>query len=79
MRSLRADNRRAVWISSLLVTLLLTACAGVEPFEPRDYREEGPERGLLSGADGEFVFYINLDEKGSASVESKEEFDNQRE
>jgi hypothetical protein len=79
MRSLRTDNRKALWISSLLVTLLLTACAGVEPFEPRDLREEGPERGMLSGADGEFVFYINLDEKESVSVESKEETDNQRE
>jgi hypothetical protein len=46
----------------LLVTLLVTGCAGIEPYAPRDSREEGPERGLFSGADGEFVIYQEADE-----------------
>ena len=42
----------------LLVALLLVAgCSGITPYDPPDYREEPPGRGLLSGADGEFVIY----------------------
>jgi hypothetical protein len=57
MRISRAHRRKALWIGPLLVALLVTGCAGIKPYEPRDTREEGPERGLFSGADGEFVIY----------------------
>ena len=33
----------------LAVALLITACAGFEPFEHRNEREEGPRAGLISG------------------------------
>jgi hypothetical protein len=39
------------------VILLVMGCAGVEPYEPRDHREEGPEHGLFSGERGEFVIF----------------------
>ena len=39
----------------MLVALLVTGCAGIKPYEPRDYREEGPEKGLFTGSQGEWV------------------------
>ena len=49
--------RRAFQIGPLLAVLLVTGCAGMEPYEPRNEREEGPKQGLLSGSDGEFVIF----------------------
>ena len=46
--------RNAVLWASLL---LFAGCSGITPYDPPDYREEPPGRGLLSGADGEFVIY----------------------
>jgi len=46
-----------------VVTWLVNGCAGMEPYEPRDHREEGPEQGLISGEAGEFVIFRR--EKGS--------------
>ena len=51
----RTFGRNALLIGLLLVILLVTGCAGMEPYEPRDEREEGPKQGLFSGPDGEFV------------------------
>ena len=48
-------SRRVLRCGPLLVALLVTGCAGMEPYEPRDEREEGPKQGLFSGPDGEFV------------------------
>lgn len=48
-------RRKALWIGPLLVALLIIGCAGIEPYEPRDYREEGLERGLFTGSQGEWV------------------------
>jgi hypothetical protein len=38
-----------------LVGLLVVGCAGTEPYEPRNDREEGPEKGLFTGSQGEWV------------------------
>jgi hypothetical protein len=38
------------------MALLVTGCAGCKPYEPRNDREEGPEKGLFTGPEGEFVF-----------------------
>jgi hypothetical protein len=46
---------KVLWIGPLLVALLLAGCAGITPYQPRDSREEGPEKGLFSGSEGEFV------------------------
>ena len=44
--------------AALLLALLAAAgCAGMEPYEPRNHREEGPEKGLFTGAEGEFVIF----------------------
>ena len=61
----RTLRRKTLWIGLLLVALLVTGCAGIEPYEPRDTREEGPKRGLISGPEGEFVIYRKVDEQDS--------------
>jgi hypothetical protein len=71
MRISRAHRRKVLWISLLLVALLVTGCAGIEPYEPRDTREEGPESGLFSGADGEFVIYRKTGEPQTGSEAGK--------
>jgi hypothetical protein len=53
----RATRRDVV----LLTAMLVSACAGVEPFEPRNDRVEGPQRGLFSGEAGEFVIFRRED------------------
>ena len=46
----------------MLVVLLIAGCVGIEPYEPRDYREEGPEKGLFTGSEGEFVIFRKAEE-----------------
>lgn len=38
--------------------LLLPACSGISPYQPRNHREEGPEQGLFSGPRGAFEIGI---------------------
>jgi hypothetical protein len=64
-------RRRALWIGLLLVALLLAGCAGIKPYEPRDYREEGLKRGLFSGSKGEFVIYKKAGEPQTGSEAGK--------
>ena len=52
---LPSNSIRTSRLVPLAVALLITACAGFEPFEHRDEREEGPRAGLISGEAGEFV------------------------
>jgi hypothetical protein len=68
-------RRRALWIGLLLVALLVAGCALIKPYEPRDYREEGLERGLYTGSEGEFVIFRKADEPetGSEAVERADE------
>jgi hypothetical protein len=53
----------------VLMVMLVTACAGFEPYEPRNHRVEGPKQGLISGESGEFVIY----EKAEKTVIDDEE------
>jgi hypothetical protein len=46
-------------------------CAGIKPYEPRDHREEGPEKGLFTGSEGEFVIFRKADEPKTGSEASK--------
>ena len=39
----------------LLMMVLMSGCTGIEPYEPRNNREEGPEKGLFTGSQGEWV------------------------
>ena len=52
----RIHRRKVLWIGVLLVAALIMAgCAGIEPYEPRNNREEGPEKGLFTGSEGQWV------------------------
>ena len=55
----------------MLVALLVTGCAGIKPYDPRDHREEGPEKGLFTGSEGEFVIFRKADEPKTGSEASK--------
>ena len=46
---------RSITATLLLIVLLFIGCAGMTPVELRNNREEGPEKGLFSGPEGEFV------------------------
>ena len=61
MESFEKYRRKALWIGPLLVALLVTGCAGITPYKPRDYRQEGLESGFYSGSEGEFVIYRKVD------------------
>ena len=63
----KTHRRKALLISLLLLALLVAGCAGIEPYEPRDNREEGPQKGLFSGSEGEFVIFRKSDEPDSGS------------
>jgi hypothetical protein len=67
----RTHRRKALWIGLLLIALLIAGCAGIKPYEPRDTREEGPEKGLFTGSEGEFVIYRKADEPETDSEASK--------
>ena len=69
MEIFRTHRRKALYIGLLLVTV--NGCAGIEPYEPRDYREEGPEKGLFSGSKGEFVIFRRADEPETGSEVDK--------
>ena len=59
-----------LWAAALLVA----GCSGITPYDPPDYREEPPGRGLLSGADGEFVIY-----QGNVDADTDSEADQNKE
>lgn len=46
---------RARLVCPLLIALTVAGCEGMEPYDPPNEREDGPQRGIFSGADGEFV------------------------
>ena len=67
----RTHRRKALWIGPLLVALLVTGCAGIKPYEPRDNREEGMEKGLFTGSEGEFVIFRKAEEPETGSEAGK--------
>ena len=49
------------WIAiAFVLSMLVSGCAGIKPYEPRNYREEGPKRGVFTGAEGEFVIHRRI-------------------
>lgn len=69
---LRIHKRKALGIGVLLVALLVIfGCSGIKPYEPRNDREEGPEKGLITGPEGEFVIYRTADEPETGGEASK--------
>ena len=67
----RTHIRKVLWIGPLLVALLVTGCAGIKPYEPRDNREEGMEKGLFTGSAGEFVIFRKTDEPETGNEAGK--------
>jgi len=56
---MRIENKFRGWVllasAGLLLCLLVYGCGGITPYQPRNSREEGPERGIFTGPQGEFV------------------------
>ena len=71
-KAVRRETRMGAAL--LLALLAVSACEGIEPYEPRNNREEGPESGLLTGEEGEFViFRLRSKPKGEEDPESGDE------
>jgi hypothetical protein len=68
---LRSHKTKVLWGVALIVAQLFTGCAGIEPYQPRDYREEGMEKGLFSGPEGEFVIFRKAGELETGHEEKK--------
>ena len=51
--------------------LLVAGCTGMTPYDPPEYGEMKPGRGLISGADGEFVIYQRTTEADHDANKSK--------
>jgi len=67
----RTFGRNVLLIGLLLVALLVAGCAGIKPYEPRDYRQEGLEKGLFTGSAGEFVIFRKANEPEVSSEAGK--------
>jgi hypothetical protein len=49
-------SRKIRWTAVLvLIVVVMAGCAEIEPYEPRNNREEGPQKGLFTGSQGEWV------------------------
>jgi hypothetical protein len=66
------SREKVLMIVAVLVVLLVVAgCAGIKPYEPRNNREEGPEKGLFTGSEGEFVIFRKAEELKKESEDKK--------
>ena len=45
------------WVLFLAVLLVMTGCADIKPYQPPNHREEGPQGGIFTGPEGEWVIY----------------------
>ena len=72
--------RGKVWwtVAFLVVSLVVSGCSGIKPYEPRNNREEGPEKGLFTGSQGEFVIYRKAEEPMKESEDTKNPGDPER-
>ena len=66
---LKKHRRKALLIAAFLMALLVFS--GCEPYKPRDYREEGLKKGLLTGEEGEFVIYRRFEEPKKKDEDKK--------
>ena len=66
MKYVCMTGRLIPWLLALIV---VSGCSGIEPLELTNTREEGPEKGLFSGSDGEFVILRRTDEDFAANAD----------
>jgi hypothetical protein len=73
------ERKSGGWVSLaaavLLLCLLVTGCSSIKPYQPRNNREEGPDRGIFTGSKGEFVIPMPGEpakEEGNAKKTSEE-------
>ena len=72
-------NPKIRWTAVLLLLMVvaISGCTGIEPYEPRNNREEGPEKGLFTGSQGEWVILgpkapeTDAEEKKNGAPESE--------
>lgn len=57
LTAMTGRRRNKAGTAVLLALLAVAGCAGIEPYEPRNAREEGPEKGLFTESEGEFVIF----------------------
>jgi hypothetical protein len=57
----------------LLIFVLMIGCGGIQPYEPRNHREEGPEKGLFTGSEAEWVIFRKADEKATDSEDQNKD------
>jgi hypothetical protein len=71
----KSGGRVSLAAAVLLLCLLVTGCSSITPYQPRNNREEGPERGIFTGSKGEFVIPMPGEpakEEGNAKKTSEE-------
>lgn len=57
-------RRMLLWIAALMASpAMIVGCAGIRPYEHRNHREEGMEKGLFTGSKGELVIIRETDEE----------------
>ncbi|MBW1981629.1 MAG: hypothetical protein JRJ12_10440 [Deltaproteobacteria bacterium] len=72
MRICKGYGRKVCWLAVLLLlAVVMAGCAGVEPYQSRNHREEGPEKGLFTGSQGEFVILRKAGEAKKSSEDKK--------
>ena len=66
------SRRKELGIVALLVaSLFIGGCGGIKPYEPRNNREEGPQKGVFTGSEGEFVIFRKAEEPKKESEDKK--------
>ena len=74
VRSYNKSGSRILAILVLFFCLVAGGCSGITPDgELRNNREEGPENGLFSGPDGEFILLGPAKEEPPAEKETQAE------
>ena len=72
MGIMSTSRGKVLWIVALLVaSLVVSGCGGIKPYEPRNNREEGPEKGVFTGSEGEFVILRKAEKPREESEDTK--------